>query len=53
LGINEEPHLKPTSENGANTEFSTEDFNMGATAGYFIVIPGARFFAISTGDGTA
>lgn len=53
LGINEEPHLKPTSENGANTEFSTEDFNMGATAGYFIVIPGARFFALSTGDGTA
>jgi len=53
LGINEEPHLKPTSENGANTEFSTEDFNMGATAGYFIVIPGARFFAMSTGDGTA
>lgn len=53
LGINEEPHLKETSSNGANTEFSTEDWNMGATAGYFIVIPGARFFAISLGDGTA
>lgn len=50
LGVNEEPHMKP--QNG-NIEFSTEDFNMGATAGYFIVIPGARSFAISTGDGTA
>lgn len=53
LGINEEPHLKETSTTGASTEFSTEDWNMGATAGYFIVIPGARFFAISLGDGTA
>lgn len=47
LGINEEPHMKPTN---GNTEFSTEDMNMGVSAGYFIVIPGARFFAISTGD---
>lgn len=53
LGINEEPHLKETSSTGANTEFSTEDWNMGATAGYFIVIPGARFLTISKGDGTA
>jgi len=53
LGINEEPHLKPTSDTGSNTEFSTEDWNMGAAAGYFIVIPGARFFAFSSGDGTA
>tara|TARA_R110002126_G_scaffold17316_2_gene67723 strand:- start:3996 stop:4994 length:999 start_codon:yes stop_codon:yes gene_type:complete len=50
LGMNEEPHMKP--QNG-NIEFSTEDFNLGASAGYFIVIPGARFFAISTGDATA
>lgn len=53
LAINEEPHLKATSDTGANTEFSTEDWNMGATGGYFIVIPGARFFSISLGDGTA
>ena len=53
LGINEEPHLKPTNTNGANTEFSTEDWNMGAAAGYFIVIPGARWFAFSSGDATA
>lgn len=50
LGINEEPHMKPTD---GNTEFSSEDMNMGTSAGYFIVIPGARFFGISTGDATA
>jgi hypothetical protein len=50
LGINEEPHMKPTN---GNVEFSTEDFNMGVSAGYFIVIPGARFFAFSSGDATA
>lgn len=50
LGINEEPHMKPTN---GDTEFSTEDMNMGVSAGYFIVIPGARFFALSTGDATA
>lgn len=53
LAINEEPHLKATSSTGSNTDFSTEDWNMGATAGYFIVIPGARWFTISTGDATA
>lgn len=53
LGINEEPRLKtPTTEGGAATEFSTEDMNFGAAAGYFIVIPGARWFTLSTGDGT-
>lgn len=50
LGINEEPHMKPTD---GSTEFSTEDYNMGCTAGYFIVIPGARSFALSTGDSAA
>jgi len=53
LAVNEEPHLKTTSDNGANTEFSTEDWNMGATAGYFIVIPGARSCTFSTGDAVA
>lgn len=53
LAINEEPHLKPTNPNGANTEFSTEDWNMGASAGYFVVIPGARSCTFSTGDATA
>ncbi len=52
LGINEEPRLKTTSENGANVEFSTEDWNMGGVAGYFIVIPGARSLGFSSGDGT-
>ena len=53
LAINEEPHLKVSSETGNSTEFSTEDFNFGATAGYFIVIPGARSFTFSSGDATA
>lgn len=50
LGINEEPHMKEMV--GNEKDFSTEDWNTGAAAGYFIVIPGARWFAISTGDGT-
>jgi len=50
LGVNEEPHMK--AANG-NVEFSTEDFNLGSTAGYFIVVPGARSFTISTGDAAA
>lgn len=50
LGINEEPHMKPTD--GA-VEFSTEDQNFGSSAGYFIVIPGARWFAMSQGNGNA
>lgn len=53
LAINEEPRLKVSSETGNSTEFSTEDFNFGATAGYFIVTPGARSFTFSSGDGTA
>ena len=52
LAVNEEPRLKVTSAGGNAEDFSTEDWNFGATAGYFIVIPGARWFAISTGDGT-
>jgi len=50
LAINEEPTLKPTSDNGANTEFSTQDFNFGVTATYFVVVPGARSFTFSSGD---
>ncbi len=54
LGINEEPHLKTPETVGSSAhEFSTEDMNFGSAAGYFIVIPGARWFAISTGDGVA
>ena len=53
LAINEEPNLKASSPTGNSTEFSTEDFNFGVTAGYFIVIPGARSFTLSTGDATA
>jgi hypothetical protein len=54
LGINEEPHMKSMAAAGKNSEeFSTEDWNFGATAGYFIVVPGARWFSISTGDAVA
>ena len=53
LAVNEEPHLKATSDTGSNTEFSTEDWSMGASAGYFIVVPGARFIAFSSGDATS
>lgn len=54
LGINEEPHLKTPETVGSSAhEFSTEDMNFGSAAGYFIVIPGARWFSISTGDGVA
>jgi len=50
LGINEEPHMKPVN---GNIEFSTEDLNMGSAAGYFIVVPGARWISFSDGLGTA
>lgn len=50
VGINEEPHMKEMT--GNEKDFSTEDWNTGAAAGYFIVIPGARWFAFSSGDAT-
>jgi hypothetical protein len=54
LGVNEEPRLKAPASSGSNAEeFSTEDWNFGAAAGYMIVVPGARWIALSTGDGTA
>lgn len=55
LAINEEPRMKLGSGTGGGSaeEFSTEDWNFGSTAGYFIVIPGARWFAFSSGDATA
>jgi hypothetical protein len=53
LGVNEEPRLKaPTGAGTSAEEFSTEDWNFGAVAGYFIVIPGARFISLSTGAGS-
>lgn len=50
LGVNEEPHMKEMV--GNEKDFSTEDWNTGAAAGYFIVIPGARWFGFSSGDAT-
>lgn len=54
LDINEEPHLLvPPAEGNNGEERSTEDWNFGERAGYAITIPGAKWIAISTGDGTA
>lgn len=54
LGVNQEPTLKVNPTAGSNAEeFSTEDWNMGAVSTYFIVIPGARWFTLSTGNGVA
>jgi len=53
LAVNEEPNLKTTSDNGANIDFSTGDWNYGVSSGYFIVTPGARSLAFSSGDAVA
>ncbi len=54
LGMNEEPHLKTPPVTGANNEeFSTDDFNFGARAGWMIVIVSASWISVSLGDGTA
>lgn len=51
LAINEEPRMKaPTGAGTSAEEFSTEDWNFGVAAGYFVVIPGARFVTLSKGD---
>lgn len=54
LGVNEEPHMMlPPAAGRSSEDVTTEDWIFGARAGYFICIPGARWFAISTGDATA
>jgi len=54
LGMHEEPHMKLPPVNGANNEeFSTDDFNFGTRGGWMIVIAGAGWISLSTGDGTA
>jgi hypothetical protein len=53
LGIHEEPRLKtpPTEGNNAE-EFSTDDWNFGTRAGYFICIVSGNWIKFSSGDGT-
>jgi len=53
LGMHEEPRLKtpPTEGNNAE-EFSTDDWNFGTRAGYFICIVTGTWIKFSEGDGT-
>jgi len=53
LGMHEEPRLKtpPTEGNNAE-EFSTDDWNFGTRAGYFICIVSGVWIKFSEGDGT-
>ncbi|MEY2595077.1 MAG: hypothetical protein RI965_349 [Bacteroidota bacterium] len=53
LGMWEEPHMKAPSAGNNGEDFSTDDWNYGARGGYGIVIPGASWFKLSKGDGTA
>lgn len=52
LGMAEEPRLKTPSEGNNGEEFSTDDWNFGVRAGWFIVIAGANWVKISKGDGS-
>jgi len=54
LAVNEEPHLMTDPASGNNAENrDTDEFRFDARAGYFVVVPGARWVTISLGDGTA
>lgn len=53
LGVLEEPHLKTPAAGNNGEEFSTDDWNFGVRAGYFISIVSGAWIKGSTGDGTA
>jgi len=54
LGMHEEPHLKAPPSDGSNAEeFSTDDWNFGARAGYMVVTVSATWIGFSSGDGAA
>lgn len=53
LGMAEEPRLKSPSEGNNGEEFSTDDWNFGVRAGWFIVIAGANWIKLSRGNGEA
>lgn len=53
LGMHEEPRLKTPPADGNNAEeFSTDDWNFGTRAGYFICIVSGNWIKFSEGDGT-
>ena len=52
IGVHEEPHLKTPPVAGSNAEeFSTDDWNFGARAGYMIVTVSAAWGGFSKGNG--
>lgn len=53
LGVLEEPRLKTPAAGNNGEEFSTDDWNFGVRAGYFVTVVGANWFKMSKGDGTA
>ena len=53
LGILEEPRLKSPAAGNNGEEFSTDDWNFGVRAGYFVCVVGALWIKMSKGDGTA
>jgi hypothetical protein len=53
LGMHEEPRLKTPPTDGNNAEeFSTDDWNFGTRAGYFICIVSGNWIKFSEGDGS-
>jgi hypothetical protein len=53
LGMHEEPRLKtPPAEGNNAEEFSTDDWNFGTRAGYFICIVSGAWIKFSKGDGS-
>ena len=53
LGMHEEPRLKTPPAAGNNgEEFSTDDWNFGTRAGYFICIVSGSWIKFSEGDGS-
>lgn len=52
LGVHEEPRLKtPPVEGNSAEEFSTDDWNFGTRAGYFITVVSGTWIKFSEGDG--
>ena len=52
LGMLEEPRLKSPAAGNNGEEFSTDDWNFGVRAGYFIQVVGANWIKFSAGNGT-
>lgn len=53
LGVHEEPRIKTPTAGSNAEEFSTDDWNFGVRAGYFITVVSGQWIKFSSGDGTA